>query len=34
MKNNPSGQFQNFPGTFDSVNGQDTQPVVVGSSIS
>jgi hypothetical protein len=34
MKRNPSGQFQNFPGTFDSVNGQDTQPVVVSSSIS
>ncbi len=28
-----SGQFQNAPGIFNSVNGQDTQPVVVSSSI-
>ncbi|HEY6788731.1 MAG TPA: hypothetical protein VI365_15605, partial [Trebonia sp.] len=30
---NPSGEFQNAPGIFDSVNGQDTQPVVVRSTI-
>ncbi len=33
LQGNPSGEFQNAPGIFDSVNGQDTQPVVVGSSI-
>jgi hypothetical protein len=33
LQDNPSGQFQNAPGIFDSVNGQDTQPVVVSSSI-
>ena len=33
MQGNPSGEFQNAPGIFDSVNGQDTQPVVVSSSI-
>jgi hypothetical protein len=33
LQGNPSGAFQNAPGIFDSVNGQDTQPVVVGSSI-
>ena len=27
------GAFQNAPGIFDSVNGQDTQPVAVSSSI-
>jgi hypothetical protein len=31
---NPSGQFQNAPGIFDSVNGHDTKPVVIDSSIS
>ncbi|MCW2929065.1 MAG: hypothetical protein JWM19_27 [Actinomycetia bacterium] len=30
---NPSGEFQNAPGIFDSVNGQDTPPVVVSSTI-
>ena len=33
LQSNSSGAFQNAPGIFDSVNGQDTQPVVVGSSI-
>jgi hypothetical protein len=33
LQGNPSGRFQNAPGIFDSVNGQDTQPVVVSSSI-
>jgi hypothetical protein len=33
LQGNPSGEFQNAPGIFDSVNGQDTQPVVVSSSI-
>ena len=34
LQGNPSGEFQNAPGIFDSVNGQDTQPVVVNSSVS
>ena len=33
LQDNPSGSFQNAPGIFDSVNGQDTQPVVIGSSV-
>jgi hypothetical protein len=33
LHDNPSGAFQNAPGIFDSVNGQDTQPVVASSSI-
>jgi hypothetical protein len=33
LEGNPSGVFQNAPGIFDSVNGHDTQPVVIGSSI-
>jgi hypothetical protein len=33
LDDNPSGQFQNAPGIFDSVNGRETQPVVVSSSI-
>jgi hypothetical protein len=33
LQGNPSGQFQNAPGIFDSVNGHDTQPVVVSSSV-
>jgi hypothetical protein len=33
MQGNPSGEFQNAPGIFDSVNGQDTQPVIVSSSV-
>lgn len=33
LQDNPSGMFQNAPGIFDNVNGQDTQPVVVSSSI-
>jgi len=33
LQDNPSGAFQNAPGIFDSVNGQDTQPVVVGSAV-
>lgn len=34
LPGNPSGEFQNAPGIFDSVNGQDTQPVEVGSLVS
>jgi hypothetical protein len=33
LQGNTSGEFQNAPGIFDSVNGQDTQPVVTGSSV-
>jgi hypothetical protein len=33
LQGNPSGAFQDAPGIFDSVNGHDTQPVVVSSSI-
>lgn len=33
LQDNPSGAFQNAPGIFDSVNGQDTQPVLAGSSV-
>ena len=33
LQGNPSGEFQNAPGIFDSVDGQDTQPVLVSSSI-
>jgi hypothetical protein len=34
LQGNPSGEFQNAPGIFDSVNGTDTQPVVTNSSVS
>jgi hypothetical protein len=34
LRNPKSGQFQNAPGIFDSVNGHDASPVVVHSSIS
>jgi hypothetical protein len=34
LHDNPSGKFQNAPGIFDSVDGHDTKPVVVHSSIS
>jgi hypothetical protein len=34
LQGNPSGEFQNAPGIFDSVNGTDTQPIVTGSSVS
>jgi hypothetical protein len=33
LHHNPSGQFQNAPGIFDSVNGHDTQPDVIHSTI-
>ena len=33
LQANSSGAFQNAPGIFDSVDGQDTQPVVINSSI-
>jgi hypothetical protein len=33
LQDNPSGAFQNAPGIFDSVNGQDTQPVETGSAV-
>jgi len=32
LRNNPSGQFQNAPGIFDSVDGHDVSPVVTGGS--
>jgi hypothetical protein len=34
LKNKPSGEFQNAPGIFDFVDGQEVKPVVVHSSIS
>jgi hypothetical protein len=34
LRRNPSGEFQNAPGIFDSVDGHVTPPVVVDSSIS
>ncbi len=34
LQDNPSGEFQNAPGIFDSVDGRDTAPVVVDSTIS
>jgi hypothetical protein len=34
LQGNPSGEFQNAPGIFDSVNGKATQPVAAGSAIS
>ena len=33
LHHNPSGQFQNAPGIYDSVDGVDTQPVVIHSTI-
>jgi hypothetical protein len=33
LHHNPSGQFQNAPGIFDSRNGHDVQPVVIDSTI-
>jgi hypothetical protein len=30
LHHNPSGQFQNAPGIFDSVDGHDTPPIVIG----
>jgi hypothetical protein len=34
MQDNTSGEFQNAPGIFDSLNGQDVQPTVISSTIS
>jgi len=34
LRHNPSGEFQNAPGIFDSVDGHVRQPAVVGSTIS
>ncbi len=34
LHHNPSGQFQDAPGIFDSLNGHDVQPVVIDSTIS
>jgi len=31
---NPSGEFQNAPGIFDSLDGHDVQPTVTGSAVS
>jgi hypothetical protein len=33
LRHNPSGQFQDAPGIFDSLNGHDVQPVVIDSTI-
>lgn len=33
LHDNPSGQFQNAPGIFDSLNGHDVQPTVIDSTI-
>jgi hypothetical protein len=33
LHDNPSGQFQNAPGIFDSRNGHDVQPTVIDSTI-
>jgi hypothetical protein len=33
LQNNPSGEFQNAPGIFDSVDGQDTSPVITSGSV-
>jgi hypothetical protein len=34
LDDNPSGVFQNAPGIYDSINGHDTAPVVIDSTIS
>jgi hypothetical protein len=34
LQGNLSGEFQNAPGIFDSVNGKEAQPVAAGSAIS
>jgi hypothetical protein len=34
LHHNPSGQFQDAPGIFDSLNGHDVQPAVIDSTIS
>lgn len=34
LHSNPSGQFQDAPGIFDSLNGHDVQPTVISSTIS
>jgi hypothetical protein len=33
LHHNPSGAFQNAPGIFDSVNGQDVRPIVIDSTV-
>ena len=33
LHHNPSGQFQDAPGIFNSLNGHDVQPVVIDSTI-
>jgi hypothetical protein len=33
LQNNPSGEFQNAPGIFDSVDQQDTSPVITSGSV-
>ena len=33
LQNNPSGEFQNAPGIFDSVDGHDTSPVITSGSV-
>jgi predicted outer membrane repeat protein len=34
LRRNPGGEFQNAPGIFDSVDGHDTPPTVIASSVS
>jgi hypothetical protein len=34
LDGNPSSQFQNAPGIFDSLDGHDVQPTVIGSAVS
>ena len=34
LQGNPSGEFQNAPGIFDSLDGHDVQPTVIGSAVS
>ncbi|MGH3303708.1 MAG: hypothetical protein ACRDOK_18920 [Streptosporangiaceae bacterium] len=33
LQSNPSGEFQNAPGIFDSVDGHDTSPVITSGSV-
>jgi hypothetical protein len=34
LQGNPSGEFQNAPGIFDSLDGHDVAPTVIGSAVS
>jgi hypothetical protein len=33
LQDNPSGEFQNAPGIFDSLDGHDVQPTLIGSAV-